>query len=145
KWKNVIEEGSVTNEIITFWDVMPTLADIINYPSEIETDGISFFPILKKNENDIKSHEYIFWDYGHVRSKYMQAVRFGKYKGIASFIKENVTYELYDLEKDPGEIVNIASENPEIMDKMKVFMTEAYDYSEAYPREATHSINDEHK
>ncbi|MCK5210787.1 MAG: hypothetical protein KAQ79_22305, partial [Cyclobacteriaceae bacterium] len=94
---------------------------------------------------DIKSHEYIFWDYGHVRSKYMQAVRFGKYKGIANFINENVTYELYDLEKDLGETMNIASENPEIMDKMKVFMTEAYVYSEAYPREVTHSINDEHK
>ena len=145
KWNNIIEEGSVTDEIITFWDMMPTLADIIDYPSEIETDGISFFPVLKKNRIDIKRHMYIFWDYGHVRNKYMQAVRFGKYKGIANFIKKEVTYELYDLEKDPGETMNIDSENPEILDKMKVFMTEAYVYSEAYPRNAMHTINDERK
>ena len=56
-----------------------------------------------------------------------------------------MTYELYDLEKDSGEIVNIASDNPEIMDKIKVFMTEAYDYSEAYPIEVVHTLNDGRK
>ncbi len=141
KWKNVIDEGSVTDKIITFWDVMPTLADMIDYPSDIETDGISFFPVLKGNENDKKDHAYLFWDYGHTREKYMQAVRFEKYKGIANFVKEKVTYELYDLENDPGETLNIAAEYPEIMDKIKEFMTEAYVYTEAYPRNVVHGIN----
>jgi arylsulfatase A-like enzyme len=71
----------------------------------------------------------------------MQAVRTEQYKGIANFAHENVTYELYDLEKDPGETLNIAAEYPAIMDKIKAFMTEAYVYTEAYPRKVVHSIH----
>lgn len=136
KWKNVIGEGSVTDQVIAFWDVMPTVADIIDYPAKIETDGLSFLPVLKGNEKG--NHPYLFWDYGHTRDHYMQAIRAGKYKCIATFTNDEVTYELFDLEKDLGETTNIAAENTKIINQMKDYMKEAYVYSEAYPRKAEH-------
>ena len=132
RWKNVIPEGVVSDRIIAFWDIMPTLADIIKYPTEIKTDGISFLPVLKGG--DTKVHEYLYWDYGHVRTTYKQALRYDKYKALNTVVGNKEQFELYNLENDPGESKNIAREYPDLAEKLKQMMVEAYKYSEDYPR-----------
>jgi len=131
RWKDVVPESTVSEEIISFWDIMPTFAEIIDYPSEIQSDGISFLSALR--EEKMEEHQYLFWDYGHIRKKYMQAVRYGNYKGIRNITREGSDFELYDLAKDPGEEYNIASKNTDIVKKIIFLMEEAYDYDEAYP------------
>ena len=76
-------------------------------------------------------HEYFYWDYGHVRDTYMQAVRFGKWKGINMGV--NAPFELYDLSTDIGETNNVAEANPDIVAQIKAKMEEAYVASEDYP------------
>ena len=70
----------------------------------------------------------------HVREKYMQAVRYGSYKGIRNITQEGIDFELYDLANDPGEDNNIADKHAAIVEKIITIMEEAYDYDEAYPR-----------
>lgn len=136
RWKNVIPENTVNNKIIAFWDMMPTFADIINYPGSFETDGLSIWPDLIGKQGE--KHEYLYWDYGHVRDTFMQALRYGNYKLHSIVIEEEIIYELYDLSEDPGEINNIVGDHPDIVEKMKQLMNEAYIYSDDYPRLITH-------
>jgi arylsulfatase A-like enzyme len=134
KWKKIIAAGSSCDEIIAFWDMMPTLADIIQYPIELKTDGISFLPLLSGDQNAKRKHDFLYWDYGHVRDVYMQGVRFGNYKGIVLHENNQVTYEVYDLSKDPDEKVNIADQNPELVVKTKELVKHAFKYDARYPR-----------
>jgi arylsulfatase A-like enzyme len=136
RWKHVIPEGTVNDKIIAFWDMLPTFADIIDYPGKIETDGISVWPALKGEQGD--EHEYLYWDYGHVRSTFSQALRLGKYKLLSFLTDDNIKYELYDLEQDPGETKNLVSKYPDVVSRMKQIMNEAYTYSDDYPRKVIH-------
>ncbi len=132
RWKEEVPESAVSDEIITFWDIMPTFAEIIDYPAEIRSDGISFLPSLSGGAKE--DHDYLYWDYGHVRKKYIQAVRYDNYKGIRNITRDGVDFELYDLAKDPGEENNIANRNADLVNKVIAMMDGAYDYNEAYPR-----------
>lgn len=49
------------------------------YTHDLYTEKALAF--IGENKED---HEYLYWDYGHVRKRYMQAVRYGNYKGIRS-------------------------------------------------------------
>jgi arylsulfatase A-like enzyme len=132
RWKEVVPESTVNDEIIAFWDVMPTFAEIVGYPSELCTDGLSFLPALRGEER--KDHEYLYWDYGHTRGRYSQAVRYENYKGIR-YIREGETeFELFDLRDDPGETNNIAEAEPAVAEKIITLMKEAYVYDREYPR-----------
>jgi hypothetical protein len=55
----------------------------------------------------------------------------GKWKGIRSTGGKSM--ELYNLEKDPRETRNVASEHPEIVSKIKHIMNNAATPSEDYP------------
>ena len=108
----------------------------IDYPDEIKTDGVSILPDLKGGQGE--KHEYLYWDYGHVRNTFKQALRYGKYKALSITRDGEVLFELYDLEKDPGETRNIAGDYLDLVEEMKQMMREAYVYSDDYPRKAEH-------
>lgn len=139
RWKKVIPEGKENHKSIAFWDILPTFADLIDYPDHIKTDGISFLPDLKGGKS--KAHEYLYWDYGHVRPTFKQAVRYGQYKGI-NIEKDNQNiFELYDLVQDPGEKNNIAESYPEKVTRIKSFMDKAYTVTDDYPREPKFAVD----
>ncbi|MCC5928166.1 MAG: arylsulfatase [Cyclobacteriaceae bacterium] len=136
KWKNVITEGSQNHRPIAFWDLLPTLADLVDYPAEFPTDGISFLPDLKGKKT--MGHEFLYWDYGHVRDTYIQAIRSGDYK-LLSFLKgKDVRYELYHLGNDPGEKTDISKKNPDVVEKLRKMMNAAYTENEHYPVRIVH-------
>lgn len=131
KWKGVIPQGKENNKIIAFWDVLPTLAELIEYRDTLKTDGISFLEDLKGGETT--DHEYLYWDYGHIRPTFKQAVRIGKYKGIQIEKNGLRDFELYDLEKDISEQYNVAENFPDVVKRMRSYMKEAYSATEDYP------------
>ena len=46
-WKGTIEEGVVSNHISSFWDFLPTCAEIAGVDVPESVDGISYLPELK--------------------------------------------------------------------------------------------------
>jgi arylsulfatase A len=68
------------------------------------------------------SHPFLFWDFKGYGGQ--TAVRMGDWKGIRrNQIKDpDSPIELYDLRKDIGENTNVASEFPEIAEKIKKLM-----------------------
>ena len=119
-WYGNILPNSISDHLSGFYDVMPTICDILDLPTPDHTDGISFLPILLNNEQK-KKHEYLYWEFPGYNGQ--QAVRLGKGKGIRKNIFEgNLTVELYDLNNDIMEQNNIASQYPEVIKRIEKIM-----------------------
>ena len=131
KWPGRIQEGSKTDHISAFWDIMPTLAEISGAELPVNTDGISFLPTLV-GKGKQKEHEYLFWEFHEQGGK--MAVRMGDWKAVKLNINKTPQgeTELYDLSSDIGETKNVASSNPDIVKKMEEIMKEAHQPSENF-------------
>jgi arylsulfatase A-like enzyme len=128
-WPGKIPEGTTSKRVIAFQDMMPTFSGMAGIQAPEKTDGISILPILlgKKQE---KTHPYLYWDYGHCRARYDQAVRMENWKGIRKGSESQI--ELYDVERDIGEERNVADEFPNVIKKIEKIMETAAVPSERY-------------
>ena len=112
KWPDRIPADRTNHEIIAFQDMMPTFAALTGAKIPEKTDGISIVPTLMGNEQKEK-HAFLYWDYGHCRDRYDQAVRMGEWKGIRHGVDGSM--QLYNLEEDISEENNVADLYPEIV------------------------------
>jgi len=131
KWPAKIKTGSSTNHISAFWDVMPTIAEIIDAEKPKNIDGISFLPSLL-NSGVQKKHEYLYWEFHDKGGRI--AIRKDNWKAVRNNVLKNPNkkIELYDLSKDPSETINIAEEFPEVVAELAQIMIEARTPSEAF-------------
>jgi len=119
-WPGKIKPGTETELISCFYDVLPTICEVAGVPIPAETDGISFLPTLMGKKNQPK-HEYLFWDFPEYNGQ--QAVRLGAWKGLRlEMQKGNTTLQLFNLETDPREQVNVAGQHPDIVNQMLAIM-----------------------
>ena len=130
RWPGRIPARRVCKQVWAFWDLMPTFADIAHAKIPCEIDGISMLPTLL-GRPQARSHEYLYWDYGHVRGTFKQAVRMGNWKGVRNGVTASI--ELYDLSQDIGESRDLAGENPQVVAKIAKVMQQAHAPSPAYP------------
>lgn len=122
-WPGQIKPGSSTGHISAFYDVLPTICDIVGVEPLPEVDGISFAPVLMGNEQP--QHDFLYWEFPSYNGQ--QAVRMGKWKGIRKNIFDgNKTIELYDLEKDTGETNDVADQHPEIVQQIETIMQQEH-------------------
>ena len=115
-WPSVIKEGRKTDHISAFYDVLPTLSEIAGAEIPEDIDGISFLPTLLGEEQE-KVKDYYYWEYPEYGGQV--AIRMGKWKGIARDIKkrDDIKFELYNLEDDLLEENDLAAQYPEIIKK----------------------------
>ena len=134
-WPGKIEVGSTNDHISAFWDVMPTIAELVGIEAPKNIDGISFLPSLLKKEGQ-KQHDYLYWEFHEQGGR--KALRKGDWKLVQYnvFDTEKTTTELYDLSNDIGEENNVAAENPEIVAELLKLMNSARTESEAFPFES---------
>jgi arylsulfatase A-like enzyme len=131
-WKGKVVPGSVCTTPVAFWDIMPTIAEITGYPGAMDTDGSSFVGLLRGKRPE-KEERVFYWDYGHTRDEYYQAVRKGKYKGIRTTTKDGQkTFELFDLSEDPEEKTNQVEAHSGVVAALEQEMDKAYHYSVDY-------------
>jgi len=119
-WPGKIAPGSGSAHISAFWDLLPSLCEVAGAEIPGEADGISFLPELLGAGNQ-QEHPYLYWEFPE--SGGQQAVRMGPWKSIRRDIKKgNLEIELYNLEKDIREKINVAADFPEIVGEMEVIM-----------------------
>jgi arylsulfatase A-like enzyme len=128
-WPGKIPPETTNHEIIAFQDMMPTFASFAGTAAPGNTDGISIVPTLLGKELE-ERHPYLYWDYGHARERYDQAVRMGKWKGIRLGAESSIA--LYNLEEDIAEENDLASAYPEIVHRLRTIMETAVIPDERY-------------
>ena len=116
-WPEVItQKGQITHQPGHVIDIMATCLESagVEYPSHfrgrslLPLEGISLMPIFQGRPRD--GHEVLAWNVaGH------RAVRMGQWKLVGS--KDKV-WELYNLETDRTELVNLQAQHPEQVRKM---------------------------
>ncbi len=122
RWPGNVQAGSVSDHVSSFWDVMPTLAEAAGTPVEGEIDGISFLPTLLGVPGQ-RSVPPLYWEY-HGLWNGAQAVRLGRWKGVrlGGHDDPDAPIELYDLDADPGETLDVAAEHPDVIERLRAVM-----------------------
>jgi arylsulfatase A-like enzyme len=121
RWPGKVAAGTTNDHQLAFYDVMPTICEIIgidNYEEkyknkELENDyfdGISFAKTLLGKEGQ-EEHEFLYWEFHETN---MMAVRMKDWK----LVVKNGNCQLYDLATDVHEDNNVASLYPEVVEKL---------------------------
>ncbi len=119
-WPGKIKPGSQSDLISCFYDVLPTLCEVAGIPIPAETDGISFLPTLL-GKKDQPKHEYLYWDFPEYDGQ--QAVRLGPWKGMRlNMQKGNTVIQLFNVEKDSKEQIDVAAQNPDVVKRVEEIM-----------------------
>lgn len=118
RWPGKVEPGSVSDQLLYFPDVMPTLAGIAKTDAP-ETDGVSFLPTLQGTPVEELASRYLYWEYGK-----QTAVRMDDWKAYRG---ASGKWELYDLSSDIEEQKNLAAVNPAMLMKLVGFAEEAHE------------------
>ena len=124
-----IAEGTKSDQIMAFWDIMPTFAELIGSSDTITTDGISMLPSWTGGRQE--QHPYLYWEFHELGGR--QAVRMGDWKGIRLNVgNDRTSFELYNLADDIHEERNVATENPDITARINEIMDTARTPSELF-------------
>lgn len=109
RYPELIKAGSKNSDMILNIDIAPTLIELAGAEVPANMQGMSFVPLLKNENAEWRKsfmYEYFQESYapGFVTAT---GVRNKKYKYIEYPDMINDIDELYDLENDPGEMINL--------------------------------------
>ena len=130
RWPGKIHPGSTNQEPYSFWDFLPTAAELTSSKPPADLDGLSILPALL-GRSMLPHHQFLYWEF-HERG-FQQAVRMGDWKAIR--LQSGQPLELYNLKVDPGETENVAGKKPEIIDKIEEYLKTARTEDPAWPTE----------
>ena len=131
RWPGHVKAVSTNGFVGAFYDVLPTLCNLTGTKPPANIDGISFAPTLLGQKGQ-QNHPYLYWEF--MERGFSRAVRSGSWKAVSLEPKQGQEeFFLFDLSKDLGEQTNVAAQHPDVVAKMRKYMTEAHTNSELFP------------
>ena len=127
-WKEKIKASTISNSIASQIDLLPTLANIIGADiSHLDIDGVDLTKQLCSDE--ICRDTFVYMGSSNFRNNrpVICGVRKDNWKlHLKQFNKITRTYdiveELYDLENDPSESINLFEEQPEVVRELSALI-----------------------
>lgn len=123
RWPGKVAAEATSDQVMAFWDFLPTAVELAGAKPPAGIDGISMVPALlgekaagRKQDN----HEFLYWEF-HEKG-FHQAVRMGDWKYVKQPVAEGKIGELFNLKDDVGETKNLADKYPEIVKKMEDYL-----------------------
>ena len=120
RWPNVVEPGTVSDELVISDDFFPTVAEVLGDPEiDPDIDGLSLVPVLTQSGSLERDTLYFHYPhYHHLGFKPAGAVRRGNYKLIewfdGSIAGDGQPVSLFNLADDPGETTDLAGDRGEL-------------------------------
>jgi arylsulfatase A-like enzyme len=131
RYSGNIAAGRVDDTPWAFWDVLPTLAELVGASPPSGIDGVSMLPTILgvSRAGSQPAHPPFYWEFHeHGLS---QAVRFGSWKAVRS--QKDAPLELYDLATDLGEQHNVAAQNPSVIAEAEMLLAHSRTKSDYLP------------
>lgn len=101
-WPAVVTPGQVSDQLVDFTDIFPTLTDAAGIERPAGLDGTSLMPVLRGRPADrVKPAIYCWYQRNGVRDQASQHVRDQRYKLYASG-------KFYDTQADPAEASDLS-------------------------------------
>lgn len=115
RWPSVVSPGSESSAVVTSPDFFPTLLSAVevDHPAYVKLDGCDFSSALRGEAYTRPLPA--FWHYPHYGNQGGTpgaSIRHGNWKLIEFY--EDDHQELFDLETDPGEMINRVNTDPSI-------------------------------
>ncbi|MDC1106009.1 arylsulfatase [Prolixibacteraceae bacterium] len=146
-WPNSIEKGLKTDQTICLADFFETTADITNakHDKSQGEDSYSFLPLLKGKDKEIRPYTihhsangefairkgpWVFIENGdgNANNPYRRGAM--EYYKKLGYPIDSLKGYLYNLDKDPKEVKDVASNNTKIVDELIVILNHAKDHYE---------------
>jgi arylsulfatase A-like enzyme/S1-C subfamily serine protease len=131
EWPGHVNGDEAFSPLAAHIDLFPTILEAadVELPTGLKIDGRSILPILQGKDVKWPNRQLILQSHrGDAPVRYHQfAIRQGAWKLLRASgfgrVNEDAPFELYDLEKDPGETTNLYEAHPKVVKRLKA----AYD------------------
>ncbi len=128
-WPGRLPAGRTYGRPVSALDILPTACAVAGVKQAGELDGVDLLPYLA-SDNAGAPHEALYWRFGP-----QKAVRKGRWK-LADWrdftAKRNSGWQLFDLENDVGEKVDLAAAHPEVVAELSAAW-QAWDRRNVHP------------
>jgi len=126
RWPGKIAAGSTTDHRSAQYDVLPTIAELIDVKLREPIDGISFLPTLVGHNDHQEKHESMYWEFPERGGQ--QAVIKGDWKIVKTDMRAHpdAKWQLYNLVSDEQEKNDVAAKHPEIVKELDAIAKEAH-------------------
>ena len=120
RWPGRIKPASTNHQPVALWDLFATVTELVGVTNAPPTDGLSLVPALLGKPTKA-AREFLYWE-SH-ESGFAQAVRVGDWKGIRA--KPGAPLELFNLVRDPGELRDVAADQPAVVKHLETLLKSA--------------------
>jgi arylsulfatase A-like enzyme len=128
RWPGQVAAGAVRDAVWTFWDFLPTAAQLAGAEAPDGIDGVSVVPVLLGKAPPPRRRP-LYWEF-HER-RFVQAVRMGDWKALRYGLDGKL--ELYDLKADPSEKKDVAAEHADVVARIEAYLKTARSVSRHWP------------
>jgi arylsulfatase A len=133
RWPGKVKAGETSDQVWAFWDVMPTLAELIRQKAPAGIDGISVLPGWLGERTVV--HPPMYWEFHE--GGFFQAARMDDWKAVKLATTKPI--ELYDLRTDGSEKNDVAAMNPDVVKRFAEYLKTARVDSALWP--ITENVN----
>lgn len=116
--KSADKRNSKINEVVSSVDIYPTIVELASLNMPHTTDGKSLVSLIDGKGKDWENQAFSYYNN-------RISVRTPRYRITKYFGKNENTIDLYDLQNDPHETINIAAQNQAVVEALSPLLEKA--------------------